>query len=79
MKYYVLRSLLRNLRNIQAEAKNCVSYKKHVICDTDQSQLSEITLFLALETELNTMKKDNLNTTNDNTVYNQVKYMHTLC
>ena len=30
-KYYMLRNLLRNLRNIQAEAKNCVSYKKHVI------------------------------------------------
>ena len=45
-KYYMLRNLLRNLRNIQAEAKNCVSHKKHVICDTDQSQSNEITLFL---------------------------------
>ena len=44
--YYMLKNLLRSLRNIQAEAKNCVSYKKHVICDTDQSQFSEITLFL---------------------------------
>ena len=34
---YVLRNLLRNLRNIQAEDKNCVSYIKHVTCDTDQS------------------------------------------
>ena len=33
-------------RNNQAEAKSCVSYKKNVTCDTDQSQLNEITFFL---------------------------------
>ena len=44
--YYVLRNLLRKLRNVHTEAKNCVSYNKHITCDTDQSRLSEITLFL---------------------------------
>ena len=45
----------KNLRNIQAETKNYL--QKRVICDTNQSHLSEITLFLIEEPELNTMKK----------------------
>ena len=45
--------------------------KKRAACDTDQLQLSEITLFLVKETELETKKKDKVNTINENIAYNQ--------